>query len=278
MSDPIAEAAALLRAAGALVFTAGAGMGVDSGLPDFRGPEGFWRAYPPFRALRLRFEEVADPRWFHEDPALAWGFYGHRLELYRRTAPHEGYAILRRWAAGAPGGAFVFTSNVDGHFARSGFAQGLILECHGSLDWLQCLHGCGAPLFSSRGVRVDVDARTFRARPPLPACPGCGDLARPNVLMFGDGDWDTTRAREQQTRLGEWMHDRRQNGQGVVVVECGAGTAVPSVRIFGERLVAGGARLVRINPREPEVPGGGVGIPLGARDALTRIDEARNGW
>ena len=39
---------------------AGAGMGVDSGLPDYRGPEGFWRAYPPYRALGLRFEELAD--------------------------------------------------------------------------------------------------------------------------------------------------------------------------------------------------------------------------
>ena len=47
-----------------LLVTAGAGMGVDSGLPDFRGTEGFWRSYPPLAELGLRFEEVANPAWF----------------------------------------------------------------------------------------------------------------------------------------------------------------------------------------------------------------------
>lgn len=47
-------------------------MGVDSGLPDFRGPEGFWRAYPPYRELGLRFAEIADPVHFAVDPELAW--------------------------------------------------------------------------------------------------------------------------------------------------------------------------------------------------------------
>src|SRR6478752_6346225 len=81
----------------ALLIAAGAGMGVDSGLPDFRGTEGFWRAYPPLAELGLRFEEVANPTWFDRDPQLAWGFYGHRLNLYRATEPHEGFSVLRRW-------------------------------------------------------------------------------------------------------------------------------------------------------------------------------------
>jgi len=51
----IAQAARAIRQADALLIGAGAGMGVDSGLPDFRGPEGFWRAYPPFRQRGLRF-------------------------------------------------------------------------------------------------------------------------------------------------------------------------------------------------------------------------------
>ena len=99
-----AAAAALARAAGAiasaeyLLIAAGAGMGVDSGLPDFRGPQGFWRAYPAFEKLGLRFEEIADAQWFDDDPHLAWGFYGHRLNLYRATRPHEGFEFLLRWA------------------------------------------------------------------------------------------------------------------------------------------------------------------------------------
>ncbi len=97
-------------------------MGVDSGLPDYRGPEGFWRAYPPYRALGLRFEELADPVHFADDPGLAWGFYGHRLTLYRSTVPHAGFGVLLRWARERP--TFVFTSNVDGQFQRAGFGPG----------------------------------------------------------------------------------------------------------------------------------------------------------
>ena len=54
----------------------GAGMGVDSGLPDFRGQHGFWRAYPAIAGLGLSFEEMANPAWFKRDPHLAWAFYG----------------------------------------------------------------------------------------------------------------------------------------------------------------------------------------------------------
>jgi NAD-dependent SIR2 family protein deacetylase len=126
----ITQAAALIRSADALVIAAGSGMGVDSGLPDFRGNDGFWNAYPPFRHLGLKFTDLANPDWFEHDPPLAWGFYGHRYNLYRRTQPHEGFQILHQWAAAKPAGYFVFTSNVDGHFQRAGFAEDRVLECH----------------------------------------------------------------------------------------------------------------------------------------------------
>src|SRR5689334_25005330 len=106
MQDPaFLQVAEWFSEADGLLITAGAGMGVDSGLPDFRGREGFWRAYPPFAELGLDFRSLANPRWFRDDPALAWGFYGHRRNLYRETEPHEGFAILRRWAARRPKGA-----------------------------------------------------------------------------------------------------------------------------------------------------------------------------
>ena len=61
-----------------LLVAAGAGMGVDSGLPDFRGTQGFWRAYPALGRARIAFESIAGPAAFDADPLLAWGFYGHR--------------------------------------------------------------------------------------------------------------------------------------------------------------------------------------------------------
>src|SRR3954447_9235165 len=99
-------AAEAIRTADALLIGAGAGMGVDSGLPDFRGDAGFWKAYPPFRGRQ--FAEMSNPHWFRADPELAWGFFGHRLHLYRDAVPHAGFAILRRWAERMPHGAFVF--------------------------------------------------------------------------------------------------------------------------------------------------------------------------
>ncbi len=279
-ADAVTRAAAALRAATSLLISAGAGMGVDSGLPDFRGDEGFWNAYPPFRTLGLSFIDLANPEWFESDPHLAWGFYGHRLGLYRRTAPHAGFALLRRWASRTRDGCFVFTSNVDGHFQRAGFDPARVHECHGALDWLQCLARCGSGgsrsgLFPADGVEVDVDPETFRARDPLPSCPRCGALARPNIFMFGDWGWDESRSRAQAQALTRWLAEQHAHAdRRLVVVECGAGQAIPTVRRFGERLVEDeGATLIRINVREPDVPEGQIGIASPALAGLTAIDQ-----
>jgi NAD-dependent SIR2 family protein deacetylase len=140
-SDALKQAAAAVCQAEALLIGAGAGMGVDSGLPDFRGSQGFWHAYPPYQKLGLDFYALANPRWFDSDPALAWGFYGHRLNLYRNTAPHDGFRILLSWAQRMSQRVHVFTSNVDGHFQKAGFPAESVMEVHGSLERLQCTRG-----------------------------------------------------------------------------------------------------------------------------------------
>lgn len=270
MNESIALGARWIAEADTLLVTAGAGMGVDSGLPDFRGNDGFWRAYPPYAKLGLGFSSLANPRWFDEDPTLAWGFYGHRLALYRTTVPHAGFDRLRALAAKKRDRAWVFTSNVDGQFQRAGFDR--VFECHGSIHYVQCRLGtCGAAV-SAEGIEVDVDPVSMRARGRLPVCHRCGTLARPAILMFGDGGWESSRFDAEEARLRAWLSsvDRKK----LVVVECGAGTAGPTVRSFGERLAASGARLVRINVREPEGPEGVASIALGAKDALAQLDDA----
>lgn len=269
----IRRAAEAIASADALVIGAGAGVGVDSGLPDFRGDEGFWRAYPPYARLGVSFVEMANPTGFHRDPAVAWGFYGHRRALYRSTVPHAGFDVLRRWVEGAPEGGFVVTSNVDGQFQRAGFDADAVLEVHGTIHVDQCLGRCGQPTWDAAPQEVAVDEETMRAVGELPRCPACGGLARPNVLMFGDGGWDPTLADAQERRFRQFLH--AVEGGAVVVVECGAGTAVPTVRMMSEQLVARvGATLVRINPREPQVPPGQIGIAAGAAETLTAIDDA----
>lgn len=271
------RAAEAIRSADALLIGAGAGMGVDSGLPDFRGTEGFWKAYPAYAKLGLDFASMANPRWFAKDPEFAWGFYGHRLELYRATTPHPGFGLLRAWASRMRHGAGVFTSNVDGQFQKAGFPEERIHEVHGSIHHVQCLGGACKGLKPATPYTVEVDPETFRARPPLPTCSTCGSLVRPNILMFGDWGWDDSRSHAQQRRLHHWLENLPSSSR-LAVIECGAGTAIASVREYCELIAEDhGGTLIRINVRDPEVPPGGISLPLKALEALRGI-EAELRW
>jgi NAD-dependent SIR2 family protein deacetylase len=257
-----------IKSADGLLITAGAGMGVDSGLPDFRGPEGFWRAHPGLRQEGLTFTEMANPAAFRNDPERAWGFYGHRLMQYRSTVPHRGFEILRKWASKMQHGAFVFTSNVDGQFQKAGFAESRIAECHGSIHYLQCSVPCHSdiwPVDPNLSFMVDVEA--CRLLTPMPRCNRCGVVARSNILMFYDGAWLDSRAEQQAVRLRTWLAQVEQP----VVIEIGAGRAIPTVRNFSARQ---GARIVRINPDDWAInPAFGVGIPGRGLKTLEQLDE-----
>jgi NAD-dependent SIR2 family protein deacetylase len=270
----LSRAAALLSSADAVYITCGAGVSVDSGPRKSGSPE-----------------DAASPALFRDDPELAWGFYGHRLGLYRAVAPHRGYEMLTRYVRDAKGGrGFVFTSNVDGHWAAAGWPAERILECHGSLHHLQCenprccyhaamrrLHPirstsasttAAAQRSGGRGdggavvVDVAVDPVTLRAeRSTIPRCPrGCGNIGRPNVLMFGDPFFIADRLEEQTATHDAWLayvhgltplpagggaggrgdggdgslSPLRQRQQRLVVLDIGSGTAIPTCRLQGE--------------------------------------------
>lgn len=261
--------AELVRGAQALVITAGAGMGVDSGLPDFRGDAGFWRAYPLYARLGLSFVDAANPEHFERDPHFGWGFYGHRTNLYRETVPHDGFRILLSWIErfGLP--FFVATSNVDGQFQKAGFAETEILEFHGSIHHLQCTRPCSDRIWENR-ESFSIDEETMRAE-EVPRCPRCGAVARPNILMFGDWSWVEERTRRQRERFNTFLNIQRD--RRLVIIELGAGTAIPTVRATSERLGGfTGARVVRINTREPQVPPPHLSLPCGALEGLAGIE------
>lgn len=271
--DTLKTVAKLLSVADAVVITAGAGMGVDSGLPDFRGDEGFWNAYPAYRHLGLSFSDLANPRWFEAHPEMAWGFYGHRLNLYRSTTPHAGFDVLQRLAGKMRAGAFVFTSNVDGAFQKAGFDPQTIVEHHGSIHHVQCSEACSDEVLPADDVTVEVDLKTFRAVGPLPKCKKCGALARPNILMFGDPLWNYSRSHVQSDRMQDWIRRLVAGGAATVILEMGAGTTIPSVRAKGEHLSTSlRAPLVRINTRDPEGPPGTLSVPMGAASALVELE------
>ncbi len=263
LANVLDQAAAAISQADALLIGAGAGMGVDSGMPDFRGPEGFWRAYPALRSRNVRFEQMANPMWFEREPRLAWAFYGHRLHLYRETEPHKGFQHLLTLAAGRP--LFVFTSNVDGQFQKAGFAEDHILEVHGSIHHLQRCDGAGG-IWPADGVSVDIDPETFRVRGPLPVCPRTGKPARPNILMFGDGDWLSDRADGQYSRYQAFLQTQRN--KRLVAIELGAGTAIPTVR---QECALRSQTLVRINVRESQGGRTTLSLPMGALAATEQL-------
>ncbi len=167
----VERAARAIVEAKAILITSGAGMGVDSGLPDFRGPEGFWKAYPPIKKRGLTLPEVSTPRWFIEDPEFAWGFFGHRMNLYKSTKPHKGFQILKTWVESKSDDYFVYTSNVDGHFQKAGFPEEKVVECHGSLNFLQSINGDGKVWPVPEDMVIDVDDSTLKAKLPLPMGP-----------------------------------------------------------------------------------------------------------
>jgi len=272
IDEKVREAAVAINGADGLLVTAGAGMGVDSGVPDFRGKQGFWRAYPVIARLGLSFEEMAAPAWFKENPHLAWAFYGHRLNLYRKTMPHQGFKQLLEIGAAKPGGYFVFTSNVDGHFQKAGFAPERIVECHGSIDHFQCTASCTDAIWEADSETVNIEESTFLALEPLPRCRNCPALARPNILMFSDWSWLGHRTEAQHKRSTGWLNELRKCSSKLAVIELGAGSAIPTVRHNSERaLEIIGGTLIRINPREDDVPVSQIGLPFGAAEGIRRI-------
>jgi NAD-dependent SIR2 family protein deacetylase len=267
--DAFVQAADWLRNADGLLINAGAGMGVDSGLPDFRGADGFWRAYPALKHEGLSFQDMANPATFDKRPSLAWGFYGHRLALYRDTAPHEGFSILKRWGEQRAHGAFVFTSNVDGQFQKAGFAASRVAEIHGTIHSLQCTRPCQEVAWSADAFFPEIDPDSGMLRNAPPTCPHCGRLARPNILMFGDYGWVEKYTEMQLARLATWLSAVER----LVVVELGAGKALPTVRRFSEQH---GPRVIRINPREESIaPRFGVGIAGSAMEVLSVLDQEK---
>ncbi len=164
MPDNLHVLAHRLRHATRITAITGAGVSAASGVPTFRGPSGLWRAY--------RAEELATPDAFRRDPRLVWEWYAWRRSIIAACQPNAAHEVLARWAA--RDGFTLITQNIDGLHERAG-AQ--VLRFHGSIWELKCADECGRHPWEDR-------------RAPLPEvpprCPGCGALARPGVVWFGE--------------------------------------------------------------------------------------------
>jgi NAD-dependent deacetylase len=141
----------------------GAGISAESGIPTFRGADGFWRDY--------------DPQWLFSsealaaEPALIWSFYDELRTRIARTAPNAGHRALA--ALAGMRAVTVATQNIDGLHQRAGSVD--VVELHGTLWMLRC---------PACAFRAANDTAPLPHVPPR--CPGCDGILRPDVVLYGE--------------------------------------------------------------------------------------------
>ncbi len=162
-AETLTAAAEVLRRSQHVVALTGAGISAESGLPTFRGRDGWWRKLDP--------STLATPEAFFRDPRLVWEWYEHRRQRALATQPNDAHRALAAIEARVPSFELV-TQNVDGLHQRAGSAR--VLELHGNLTRARCVGGCGV---------LELPPPPVSNLPPR--CE-CGQLLRPDVVWFGE--------------------------------------------------------------------------------------------
>ena len=245
MREIIKKSAELLGNARRAIFLTSAGMSADSNIPTFRDKEGYWNNFPPFREKGLEAQDLASPWAFHNELPHAWAFYEWRRRNAEENSPHEGYHILNRWMQEKFEDAFIHTTNTDGYHLRSGCPSDKVREVHGSMWRLQCLTPCSYSYWEEPTVPLcQLDHKTMKAS-DYPKCRSCHSIARPHILMFGDGEYvghpDQDREFEDFLRL-----------EIDVAILIGSSGMVPTNDYIAAQLQGRGTNVININP-DPSV-------------------------
>jgi NAD-dependent deacetylase len=156
--------AELIAAKQPCVALTGAGASTESGIPDFRSATGIWAQYDP--------QEVASIDGFRRDPARVWEFYALRLDVLGAAQPNPAHRALAELEERGFLRA-VITQNVDGLHRAAGSRE--VIEVHGTIASASCL-SCG----------LGAEREKLRALLPLPHCERCGEVLKPDVVMFGE--------------------------------------------------------------------------------------------
>lgn len=280
MNQPIFDLAAAvgtirtwLTEADRVLITAGAGLSAAAGY-DYGDEDRFQQLFPALhrRGLRSRYM-VGVPL----PPTLLWGYWAVHIDDVRfSTAPNPLFQRLRALVDGKD--HWVMTSNVDGLFARGGFAPDRIFTPQGDYGRYQCSTPCTPATWDSRPLVGQLlaayDPATGAVTDPdaLPRCPNCGGEAEINVRI-GPQFVDTPYLPAGH-RLQEWLGTAPADTR-LLILEFGAGFNTPGViRRPDEHLARHfpAARLVRVNPDRPETPADladrALPVPVGADHLL----------
>lgn len=174
MTDPITRAAEVLAPAEQILVFSGAGLSTESGIPDFRGPDGLWTRVDPDDFTIDRYVESRELRvqgWrMHIDGEL-WG-------ARSGVTPNPGHhAVVRLYEAGRLAG--VVTQNVDGLHYKSGLPDDVVAELHGNVRNSHCM------VCQTRWPTETV-LEWVEAGSEDPRCPRCDGMVKTETVMFGE--------------------------------------------------------------------------------------------
>lgn len=166
----IARAVELVRASRRMVAFTGAGMSTESGIPDYRGPQGVWT-----------IGNIPHVDTISTDDEARLEFWRQRRVRYPdmlAKRPNEGHRILAKWQ-NARRLLAVITQNIDGLHQKAGMDPERVIELHGSTHRLRC-RNCGR-LWGGRDIQAELDAGVDD-----PRCPVCGGPLRSDTVLFGE--------------------------------------------------------------------------------------------
>ncbi|WP_233601583.1 NAD-dependent protein deacetylase of SIR2 family [Corallococcus sp. AB038B] len=269
-----------LEESGRVLIGAGAGMSASAGI-DYADTATFAQLFPAFvrMGFRAQYQLIG---YGGLTPAQHWGYWSTHVKHVRfGQDARAAYADLRQLVSGRD--TFVLTSNVDMLFPRNGFDEARLFTPQGDYARMQCRKPCARETWPTRPFiercLESLDPVTQQVTDPeaLPRCPQCGGAVFMNVRV--DAGFVEEPYIEQAQRFRQWVG---QGSEGrLLVIEIGAGFNTPSVvRWRMEHLVHHhlDARLIRINPLNPELPeeltGRAVSLEMGAVEALAALREA----
>lgn len=252
---------------GPVVILTGAGISAASGIPTFRGKEGYWvagsRHYHPM--------ELATRRAFLQEPGHVWSWYLHRWGVCRAAQPNAAHRAVVQCEEALQERFTLITQNVDGLHLRAGNSPQHTYEIHGNIDFMRCGRGCHRQLYPlPQGVSAKQRGEELTAKDKeLLRCPQCGEWARPHVLWFDETydeeyfRFDSSLAAAQRCRL-------------LIVVGTSASTTLPHHVV--SLACASGAAVLDINPdrnafSQLAESAGGAWIEQSAVEALPAVVE-----
>jgi NAD-dependent deacetylase len=227
----------MLSSHGLIVFLTGAGISAESGIPTFRGQEGYWTV----GSQHYQPTEMATFMMFRRMPEEVWRWYLYRRAVCRAAQPNAGHLALLRLEAALGERFLLVTQNVDGLHLRAGNSPQRTYEVHGNIDFMRCGAACCSDKWPlPPGLEDFADKRALApAQSALLRCPACGDWARPHVLWF-DECYDEENFRFHSSR------DAAHKASLLVSIGTSGNTNLP---LQMGRIVANrGAALIDINP------------------------------